>query len=124
MRANGGGPMPKALERPILRHFGSIDRFTTAFSEAGLHQFGSGRIWLVARDGAPDILATPDAETPLSRDAHPLPVCDIWAHAYYPDYQNRRSDFLTAFIDHLVNWEFAAQRLAALLVGQTTLAMA
>jgi len=112
MRPDGGGTMPDALEKQLVGRFGSIDCFETAFIEAGTGQFGSGWVWLVAKDGGLNILATPDAETPVTRGGEPLLVCDVWEHAYYLDYQHRRGDFLRAFLDHLVNWEFAAERLA------------
>jgi len=76
-------------------------------------QFGSGWVWLVERDGKLAIEKSANAETPLTTGAKPLLVCDVWEHAYYLDFQNRRPDFLASFIDNLVNWEFANANLAA-----------
>ena len=75
-------------------------------------QFGSGWAWLMSEGGTLKITKTPNAETPLTSGATPLITCDVWEHAYYLDYQNRRPDFLQTFLDSLINWDFAAANLA------------
>ena len=76
-------------------------------------QFGSGWVWLVEQDGKLAIVKTANAETPLTAGAKPLLVADVWEHAYYLDFQNRRPDFLASFLDNLVNWDFANANLGA-----------
>ena len=84
-----------------------------AFKDAGATQFGSGWAWLVVGDGGKlEVTKTPNAENPMTKGKTPLLTCDVWEHAYYLDYQNRRPDFLAAFLDSLVNWDFAAENLA------------
>ncbi|MBL8863211.1 MAG: superoxide dismutase [Planctomycetes bacterium] len=111
LRPNGGGaPTGKLLER-ITADFGSLEAFKTQFADAAKTQFGSGWAWLVLDAGKLKVVKTPNAETPLTGAAKPLITCDVWEHAYYLDYQNRRPDYVTTFLDKLVNWEFAAQNL-------------
>lgn len=112
MKKDGGGNMPGELEKRINKDFGGIDALKEAFTQAGLTQFGSGWAWLVADKGKLNIVKTSNAHTPIAHGGHPLLVVDVWEHAYYLDYQNRRGDFLKAFIEHLVNWEFAAECLS------------
>jgi Fe-Mn family superoxide dismutase len=113
MRPKGGGPPPKELAAKIEKAFGGYDGFRKAFIDAAITQFGSGWAWLAAKDGALQILKTPNAENPLAKGMRPLLTVDVWEHAYYLDYQNKRGDYVAAFLDHLVNWEFAAANLAA-----------
>jgi Fe-Mn family superoxide dismutase len=111
MKARGGGkPTGRLLER-IEKSFGSFDAFKEAFVAAAVGQFGSGWAWLVLDGDALKIVKTANADTPLAHGQTALLVCDVWEHAYYLDYQNRRKDFVAAFLDHLVNWEFVASRL-------------
>ncbi|MCY2962023.1 MAG: superoxide dismutase [Planctomycetota bacterium] len=111
MRPNGGGaPTGKLLEK-ITADFGSFDAFKTQFADAAKTQFGSGWAWLVLEGGKLKVVKTPNAETPLTGAAKPLLTCDVWEHAYYLDYQNRRPDYVTTFLDKLANWEFAAKNL-------------
>jgi Fe-Mn family superoxide dismutase len=114
MKPKGGGAPPKDLAAKIDAAFGSYDGFKKAFTEAAVTQFGSGWAWLVAKDGKLEIVKTPNAENPISKGggSKPLLTVDVWEHAYYLDYQNKRPDYVTAFLDHLVNWEFAAANLA------------
>ncbi|NCP61859.1 MAG: superoxide dismutase [Alphaproteobacteria bacterium] len=113
MKANGGGKPTGELEAKIASDFGSFDTFVTQFKQAGATQFGSGWAWLVVEKGTLKILKTANAETPLTQEGvTPLLTCDVWEHAYYLDFQNRRPDYLTTFLDHLVNWDFAAENLA------------
>ena len=112
MKPQGGGAIPAALEQKLVADFGSVEAFKEAFVQAGLTQFGSGWAWLVLENGTLKITKTGNADSPLVHQQHPLLTCDVWEHAYYLDYQNRRVDFLKVFLDKLVNWEFATQRLA------------
>ena len=112
MSPNGGGAPAGDLAEKINASFGSLDKFKEEFVAAGMGQFGSGWVWLVANGDKLEIAKTANAETPLTEGKQPLLVCDVWEHAYYLDYQNRRADFLKDFVDKLVNWEFAAEQLA------------
>lgn len=109
MAPNGGGTPPAALLNEITTTFGSFDAFKEQFVAAGIGQFGSGWVWLVSNKGKLEIAKTANAETPLTDGKTPLMVCDVWEHAYYLDYQNKRADFLKVFIEKLVNWNFAAK---------------
>jgi Fe-Mn family superoxide dismutase len=111
MRPGGGGaPTGKLLEK-ITADFGSFDAFKTQFADAAKTQFGSGWAWLVVDGGKLKVVKTPNAETPLTGSAKPLLTCDVWEHAYYLDYQNRRPDYVATFLDKLANWDFAARNL-------------
>jgi len=107
MKANGGGKPTGAIADAINAAFGDYDKFKEAFKTAGMTQFGSGWAWLAAKGGKLEVLKTPNAECPLTNGYTPILTCDVWEHAYYLDYQNRRPDFLEAFLTHLVNWDFA-----------------
>lgn len=107
MKPNGGDAPTGAIATAIDASFGSYDAFKEAFKTAGMTQFGSGWAWLVKKGDKLEIVKTPNAECPLTGGATPIITCDVWEHAYYLDYQNRRPDFLAAFLDHLVNWDFA-----------------
>ncbi len=108
---NGGGEAPSALTGMMNNAFGNFENFKEQFIAAGMGQFGSGWVWLASNKGKFEIVKTANAETPLTEGKTPLLVCDVWEHAYYLDHQNKRADFLNAFIDHLANWEFAIQQL-------------
>ncbi|MBI1208222.1 MAG: superoxide dismutase [Azospirillum sp.] len=112
MKKNGGGAIPGGLESRIKADFGSVEAFKEAFTQAGLTQFGSGWAWLVEDGGKLKVTKTPNGENPLAHGQHALLGCDVWEHAYYLDYRNRRADYLKAFLESLVNWEFVASRLA------------
>ncbi len=112
MSPNGGGKPSGALADAIDRDFGSFDAFVEAFKAAGATQFGSGWAWLVAKGGKLDVIKTPNAECPLTDGAVPLLTMDVWEHAYYIDYQNRRPDYISTFLAELVNWDFAAENFA------------
>lgn len=109
MTPNGGGTAPAPLLEKITAAFGSFDAFKEQFVNAGIGQFGSGWVWLVSNQGKLEIVKTSNAETPLTEGKTPLLVCDVWEHAYYLDFQNRRADFLKVFIEKLASWEFALQ---------------
>lgn len=109
---NGGGNPPEKLAGKINDAFGSLEKFKEAFLTAATTQFGSGWAWLVQNsDGKLEVTKTANAETPLTEGKTPLLVCDVWEHAYYLDFQNRRPDFVKTFLDKLVNWDFAARNL-------------
>ena len=112
MSVSGGGQPQGAIGEKIDADFGSFTAFREAFINNGVGQFGSGWVWLVADSGTLKIVKTANAETPLTDGITPILVCDVWEHAYYLDYQNRRPDFLATFIDNLANWDFANQNLA------------
>ena len=109
--ANGGGEPTGAIADAINASFGSFDNFKKEFVAGGVGQFGSGWVWLVADGDTLKITKSANAETPLTDRLKPLLVCDVWEHAYYLDFQNRRPDFLASFIDNLANWDFANQNL-------------
>jgi len=111
MRPKGGGRPTGDLARAIEEAFGAYDKFREAFKTAGATQFGSGWAWLVFEGGKLKVAKTANAVNPLVQGSKPLLTYDVWEHAYYLDYQNRRPDFIDAFIDHLVNWDFAAENL-------------
>ncbi len=112
MKPNGGGKPGGALLEKIEKSFGSYDAFRQAFLDAAMGQFGSGWVWLVADKDVLKVVKTSNADTPVAHDQKALITCDVWEHAYYLDYQNRRKDFVTAFLDSMVNWEFASAQLA------------
>ena len=109
--ANGGGEPTGAIADAINASFGSFENFKKEFVAGGVGQFGSGWVWLVADGDTLKITKSANAETPLTDRLKPLLVCDVWEHAYYLDFQNRRPDFLASFIDNLANWDFANQNL-------------
>jgi superoxide dismutase, Fe-Mn family len=105
----GQGELEGELKKAIDHEFGSQEKFATAFKEAATTQFGSGWAWLVFDAGKLRIIKTPNAVNPIAGGQAPLLTCDVWEHAYYLDYQNRRADFVQAFLEHLINWEFVAR---------------
>jgi len=113
LKANGGGGIPGKIEKALIDSFGSVDKFREEFIAAGLGQFGSGWVWLEAKDGKLAVRKTPNAENPLVHGAKPLLVADVWEHSYYIDYRNRRPDYLKAFLEHLANWENAEKLFGA-----------
>jgi Fe-Mn family superoxide dismutase len=112
MKPHGGGAPGGNLAAAITRDCGGLDKLKEQFKATAVGQFGSGWAWLVADKGQLKIVGTPNAVTPLAEGQTALLTCDVWEHAYYLDYQNRRPDFVQAFLDHLVNWDFAGQNLA------------
>ncbi|MCC0016579.1 MAG: superoxide dismutase [Rhodobiaceae bacterium] len=110
MKPNGGGDtLPASLEKAISADIGSFDEFRGKFIEAGTTQFGSGWCWLAVKSGKLEIMKTPNGENPLVHGATPILGCDVWEHSYYIDYRNRRPDYLAAFVDHLINWEYVEE---------------
>lgn len=111
MAPQGSRAIPSELEKRLVADFGSVENFKKEFTAGGVAQFGSGWVWLVEDGGKLSIMKTPNAENPLAHGKNTLLGCDVWEHSYYLDYQNRRPDYLNAFLDHLVNWETVAVRL-------------
>jgi superoxide dismutase, Fe-Mn family len=124
MRPGGGG----AAHGPIGEHidgcFGGYGRFVDEFRRRARAHFGSGWLWLVARGAQLEIMVTGDSGTPLAAGAWPLLALDLWEHAYYLDHQDRRGAYITAFLEQLVNWDFANRRLADLEPGSLARAVA
>jgi len=111
MKKNGGGEPTGDLAKAIDTAFGSFSAFKDNFTKAALGQFGSGWAWLVLDSGALKIEPTPNQDTPLSSGKTPLLGVDVWEHAYYLKYQNKRADYITAWWN-VVNWDFVADRYA------------
>ena len=111
MKPNGGGSVPSDLEGRLNSDFGSVEQFKEAFIQAGTTQFGSGWAWLAIDNGKLVVTKSPNASNPLVDGMKPILGCDVWEHSYYIDYRNRRPDYLKAFLDSLVNWEFVASQL-------------
>ncbi|MDA0781088.1 MAG: superoxide dismutase [Rickettsiales bacterium] len=112
MKPNGGGTPEGELADKINEAFGSFDKFREEFANAAATQFGSGWAWLVLDGGKLKIVKTSNAETPLTKGQKPLLTIDVWEHAYYLDFQNKRPDYIQTFLNNLVNWDFAAENLA------------
>ncbi|WP_262695230.1 superoxide dismutase [Kordiimonas aquimaris] len=113
MTPDGGGKPTGALAEMIERDFGGYDQFVAAFKDAGATQFGSGWAWLVYKDSKLSVVKTANAECPLTDGVIPLLTMDVWEHAYYLDYQNKRPDYIQVFLDKLVNWSFVEENLSA-----------
>jgi superoxide dismutase, Fe-Mn family len=111
LASNGGGKPSGELMKKIEDSFGSFDDFLKELTEAAKTQFGSGWAWLVQDGNKLKVMKTPNAETPLTMGVIPLATIDVWEHAYYLDYQNKRPDYVTAVLDKLINWEFVASNL-------------
>jgi Fe-Mn family superoxide dismutase len=107
MKPNGGGSPSGELLNKINETFGSLDKFKEEFASAGATQFGSGWAWLVVENGQLKITKTSNAETPITKGQIPLITMDVWEHAYYLDFQNRRPDYIQTFLNKLINWDFA-----------------
>ena len=106
IKPKGGGMPAGAIADKIKTTWGSFEKFAEEFKNAGVTQFGSGWAWLVLDGNTLKITKTANADTPIAHGLKPLLTVDVWEHAYYLDYQNRRPDYLTAFIENLINWDF------------------
>ena len=114
MKPGGGGDkIPGALQKKIESDLGGVAKMREDFSAAGMGQFGSGWAWIAVKDGKLAIMKTPNGENPLVHGATPILGCDVWEHSYYIDYRNRRADYLKAFLDSLVNWDYVLERYEA-----------
>ena len=114
LKPSGGGKPTGDLAKKIDAAFGNYDNFKKELTTAATSQFGSGWAWLVSDKGTLKVVRTPNAENPLTKGLTPLLTIDVWEHAYYLDYQNRRPDYVTAVIDKLLNWDFATKNLASM----------
>ncbi len=113
MKSNGGGTPTGALAAKINADFGSFENFAEEFKKAGATQFGSGWAWLVLDNDKLKVSKTPNADNPMTAGQVPLLTMDVWEHAYYLDYQNRRPDYMSDFLSKLVNWDFVAKNFEA-----------
>ena len=111
MKPNGGGEPPAILKQLMDSSFGGVDACKKELANAAIGQFGSGWAWLVQEGEKLKIVKTGNANNPLTQATPPLFTIDVWEHAYYLDYQNRRADYVSAVLDKLANWEFAAENL-------------
>ncbi|WZY01016.1 superoxide dismutase [Bacillus sp. FSL W7-1360] len=109
---NGGGEPTGKLAEDIKATFGSFEAFKTKVADAGKARFGSGWAWLVVNNGKLEVMSTPNQDSPLSEGKTPILGLDVWEHAYYLNYQNRRPDYINAFWN-VVNWDEVAKRYAA-----------
>jgi Fe-Mn family superoxide dismutase len=111
LKAGGGGAPTDAVAAKIAASWGSYEKFAEELKNAGVTQFGSGWAWLVVEGGQLKITKTANADTPIAHGVKPLLTLDVWEHAYYLDYQNRRPDDLGAVIAKLINWDFVTANL-------------
>jgi len=109
MRSKGGGEPPASLKQKMEASFGSVDACKKELASVAVSQFGSGWAWLVLDGDKLKVVKTSNADLPLTTAMKPLLAVDVWEHAYYLDYQNRRADYVNAVLDKLINWEFALQ---------------
>ena len=109
LRPNGGGRTPAGLKQKIEVSFGALDACKKELATAAVAQFGSGWVWLVLDGDKLKVVKTGNADVPMTTGMKPLLTIDVWEHAYYLDYQNRRADYVNAVLDKLINWEFALQ---------------
>jgi Fe-Mn family superoxide dismutase len=113
MAPDGGGQPSGELADALSSAFGSVDASLKELHDTAATHFGSGWAWLVHSGSAIRVTSTHDGDLPLKHGEHALLCIDVWEHAYYVDYQNKKPDYVTAFLDHLVNWDFVAERLRA-----------
>jgi superoxide dismutase, Fe-Mn family len=113
LRPKGGGKPSGALADLIEKSFGDFEACRAEFAKAAMSQFGSGWAWLVKDGDRLIVTQTGNADTPIAHGQQPLLTIDVWEHAYYLDYQNRRADYVAAVLDHLIDWDFAVQNLEA-----------
>jgi superoxide dismutase, Fe-Mn family len=111
LRQPDAGAPPRAIEKIVQDSFGGFPQFKEKLAQAAVDQFGSGWAWLVVRGNKLEVMSTSNAQTPITMGATPLLTIDVWEHAYYVDYENRRPEYVNAVIDRLLNWEFALEQL-------------
>jgi Fe-Mn family superoxide dismutase len=109
LKPNGGGAIPGRVEKAIVDGLGSVEKAKADFIQAGVSQFGSGWAWLAVKDGKVIVSKTANGENPLVHGAIPILGVDVWEHSYYIDYRNRRPDYLKAFVDNLINWDYVEE---------------
>ncbi len=113
MSPNGGGAPTGEVADAINSAFGSLDDFKAKFAEAATTQFGSGWAWLVDSGSGLEVMKTSNADLPMKHGAKALLTLDVWEHAYYIDFRNARPNYISTWLDNLVNWDFVAQNMAA-----------
>ncbi len=106
LKKAGGGAPTGAVAEKIKATWGNFEKFADDLKNAGITQFGSGWAWLISEGNELKITKTANADTPIAHGQKPLLTIDVWEHAYYLDYQNRRPDYLSAVIQNLINWDF------------------
>jgi Fe-Mn family superoxide dismutase len=111
LKPKGGGEPSAVLKQKIEASFGALDVCRKELATAAMAQFGSGWVWLVLDGDKLKVVKTGNADTPMTTGMKPLLTIDVWEHAYYLDYQNRRADYVSAVLDKLINWDFAAENL-------------
>ena len=111
LKPKGGGEPPSVLKQMIEAAFGTMDACKKELASAAMAQFGSGWVWLVLDGDKLKVIKTGNADSPLTKGMKPLLNIDVWEHAYYLDYQNRRADYIAAVLDKLINWDFAVENL-------------
>jgi superoxide dismutase, Fe-Mn family len=111
LKPHAGGEPPRSIKSEIESSFDGYEGFKEKFAQTAVDTFGSGWAWLVARGDKLEIVSTSNAMNPLTMGATPLLTIDVWEHAYYLDYENRRPEFAKAVIERLLNWDFAAEQL-------------
>ena len=111
LRPRAGGKPSGELARRIEGDLGGFEKFREQFIKEAVDCFGSGWAWLAEKDGKLQVMATPNAENPLVHGAKPILTVDVWEHAYYLDYQNKRQEFVTAVVDKLLDWRYAEEQL-------------
>jgi len=111
LKPKGGGEPPAVLKQKIEASFGTLDACKKELATAATTQFGSGWAWLVQDGGKLKVVKTGNADVPITTGMRPLLTIDVWEHAYYLDYQNRRPDYINAVLEKLINWDFAAENL-------------
>ncbi len=111
LKPKGGGEPPAVLKQKIEASFGTLDACKKELAAAAMGQFGSGWAWLVLEGGKLKVVKTGNADNPLTAGLKPLLTIDVWEHAYYLDYQNRRADYLNAVLEKVINWDFAAENI-------------
>jgi superoxide dismutase, Fe-Mn family len=120
MTPKGGGDPSGALKDALTASFKSIDAFREEFAKAAEGEFGSGWAWLVREpSGSLRVVTSDDAENPLTGSQTPLLTIDVWEHAYYLDYENERGKYIKAFLEHLINWNFASENFASARPSET-----
>ena len=111
LKPKGGGEPTAAVKQKIVASFGTLDACKKELAAAAMAQFGSGWAWLVLDGNNLKVVKTGNADSPLTSSMKPLLTIDVWEHAYYLDYQNRRADYVNAVLDKLINWDFAAENM-------------
>ncbi len=106
MKKGGGGIPSGAIAGKLKADLGGYDKFVEEFKKTSLGQFGSGWAWLVLKEGKLEVMKTSNADTPIAHDIRSLLTVDVWEHAYYLDYQNKRGDYIDSYIKNLINWDF------------------